>query len=164
MAMETEIVAYFNDKIKAIDKEIAMLLQQDEEMQQTTKLLSSIKGVGTIISAYMIVYTNNFKSFANARKFNCYIGVAPFDHQSGTSLRTRARVSHMANKQLKTLLTLAAFSAIRTDAELKEYYLRRVGEGKKKMDVINAVRSKIVARMFAVTRRQSPYHALPAAA
>ena len=164
VALESEIVTYFNEKIKAIDKEIETLLNQDAEMKQTVALLSSIKGVGVIISAYMIIYTNNFRNFANARKFNCYIGVAPFDHQSGTSLRSRSRVSHLANKQLKTLLTLAAFSAIRTDAELKEYYQRRVGEGKKKMDVINAVRSKIVARMFAVTRRQSPYQAMPAAA
>jgi transposase len=163
-ALEAEIVAYFNEKIKLIDKEIEILLDQDADMKQTVTLLKSIKGVGTIISAYMIIYTNNFKNFANARKFNCYIGVAPFDHQSGTSLRSRSRVSHLANKQLKTLLTLAAFSAIRADGELKEYYQRRVDEGKKKMDVINAVRSKIVARMFAVTRRQSPYHALPAAA
>jgi len=40
----------------------------------------------------------------DSRKLACFCGVAPFPHQSGTSIRGKTRVSHMANKKLKTNL------------------------------------------------------------
>jgi len=76
----------------------------------------------------------------NWRKFACYIGTAPFEHTSGTSVRGKTQVSHLANKQLKKLLHLAAISAIIHNKELRAYYLRRVSGGKSKMSTINVLR------------------------
>ena len=45
----------------------------------------------------------------------------------------------------------------RKEGELKAYYRRKVEEGKNKMSVINALRAKIVARMFAVIKRNEFY-------
>ncbi|HMD01051.1 MAG TPA: IS110 family transposase, partial [Ferruginibacter sp.] len=73
-------------------------------------------------------------------------------------------VSHLANKEAKTFLNLAACCAIRYDPELKQYYEKRVSEGLKKMSCINIIRSKIVARMFAVVKRKTPYQTLQTAA
>jgi len=55
----------------------------------------------------------------------------------------------MANKKIKTLLHLAAISAIRVKGDIQDYYLRKVAEGKHKMSVLNAVRNKIILRIFA---------------
>ena len=41
--------------------------------------------------------------------------------------------------------------------DLKTYFDRKVAEGKNKMTVLNAVRAKIVARMFAVIRNNRMY-------
>jgi transposase len=139
------------------EQDIRNVINADKVLQQTHQLLSSIKGIGFVIAATMISNTHNFTRFKNARKFNCYAGIAPFTHRSGSSIKGRSRVSHLANKESKTMLNLAAMSAIRYDAELKNYYTRKVQEGKNKMACLNAVRSKIVARMFAVIKRQTPY-------
>lgn len=155
--IQQKTIDHYSKLIKAIEKEITKLISSNAELSATCELLRSIKGVGWIIAAYMISCTANFTRFTNARKFNCYAGLAPFKYESGTSLRGRARVSHLANKQAKTLLNLAASSAIRCDQELKDYYRKRVSEGKRKMSCLNIIRSKIVARMFAVVKRQSPY-------
>ena len=53
---------------------------------------------------------------------------------------------------------MAALSAIRMKGELKEYFMRKVEEGKNKMTVINAVRSKIIHRIFAVIRSNEKYN------
>jgi hypothetical protein len=66
-------------------------------------------------------------------------------------------VSHMANKRLKTALHMAALSAMKLDKELKIFYDRKVAEGKSKMSVINAIRNKLIHRIFAVVKRQTPY-------
>lgn len=87
----------------------------------------------------------------------CYCGVVPFEHQSGTSIRYKPRVSVFADKGLKTLLHLAAMSAIRLNNELRVYYRRKVEDGKNKMSVLNAVRNKIIHRIFAVIKNQTMY-------
>lgn len=162
--MHQRLIANLTTEIKLLEKQIRELIKDDKELKQTSELIRSIKGVGEIVATHMICYTNNFKRFNQARKFNCYAGLAPFKYESGTSIRGKARVSHLANKEAKTLLNLAASCAIRCDRELKKYYQKRVAEGMKKMSCLNIIRSKIVARIFAVAKRQTPFVDLSLAA
>jgi hypothetical protein len=66
-------------------------------------------------------------------------------------------VSHRADKSIKSLLQMAdlAVTTRQRSGELKEYYERKVAEGKNKMSVLNAVRAKLVLRMFAVIRNNT---------
>lgn len=152
-----KMINVFTEEIKKVETAIKDLIHNDDRLRKTSDLIQSIKGVGLIVAASMICYTNNFKRFQNARKFNCYAGLAPFTHQSGTTLKGKSRLSHLANKELKTLLNLAAWSAIRHNTELQIYYKRRLTEGMKKMSCMNIIRSKIVSRIFAVAKRETPF-------
>lgn len=162
--IQQQVIAFLGKEINKVETEIKSLISTNDKLSNTCALLRSIKGVGWIIAAYMISCTENFMRFSNARKFNCYAGLAPFKHESGTSIKARSRVSHLANKTAKTLLNLAASCAIRCDQEMKQYYQKRVAEGKRKMDCLNIIRSKIVGRMFAIIKRQTPYLPLAIAA
>lgn len=144
-------------QIKKIEKEIIDLIESDEALKKNYYLLIGIRGIGPVIAANMLSCTHNFTRFANWRKFACYVGIAPFEHTSGTSVKGRTRISQLSNKDIKKLLHLAAISACIHDKELKTYYKRRVAEGKNKMSTLNILRNKIVARMFAVINRQSPF-------
>jgi transposase len=159
---QERIIKVFDKEIMKIETQIKLLISSSQALKTTNELLQSIGGVGWVVAAFMICSTGNFKKFSSARKFNCYAGLAPFKYESGTSIRGRSRVSHLANKQAKTILNLAAFTAIKHDPELKQYYERRVKEGKRKMSCINIVRAKLVSRMFAVAKRQSPYYQIAA--
>lgn len=162
--MQQRLIKALTAEQKLVDKKIMELINSDRELKQTSDLIRSIKGIGKLIAAYMVCCTNNFKRFHKARQFNCYAGLAPFKQESGTSIKGKARVSHLANKEAKSLLTLAACAAIRHDPELKKYYQRRVALGMKKMSCLNIIRSKIVSRIFAVAKRQTPFVILPMAA
>ena len=72
-------------------------------------------------------------------------------------IKGKTRVSHMANKKLKTNLHHAAFNAIKLDPDLKAYYNRKVLDGKSKMSVINAVRFKLLARVVSVVKNDREY-------
>lgn len=150
-------IAYLDAKIKMVEKEILKLIKSDKAVHRNFLLLQTIKGVGKITAAYIIAVTDNFVRFSDPRKFNCYAGLAPFDHQSGKSIRARSRISHLANKTIKCLLRLSAFVAIQYNEELKTYYRARVAEGKSKMSVLNIIGAKLVKIMFAVVKRQTPY-------
>jgi len=143
--------------IKAIEHQIRNLIAEDDELQRLYDLVTSIKGVSLVIGSTMIVHTLGFTAFENARQFATYAGFAPFSRTSGTSVKTPARVSHQANKELKGLLSNGAEVARQHDKELKAYYERRIKEGKCKFKVQNAIRNKLVHRIFAVVKRGTPY-------
>lgn len=151
------LVAHFSKEIKNLEAQIRAVLEQNAGLGENEKLLQTIPGVGPVLSTATIVKTGNFTLFACPRKFCCFCGTAPFEHTSGTSIRKPSRVSHLADKGMKTLLDQAAKSAIQHDAILKQYYERRLQMGKSKMSTINIVRNKIIYRMFAVIKRQSPF-------
>lgn len=118
----------------------------------------SVDGVGRVVATNMIIATEAFTCFDDSRKFNCYAGVAPFSYSSGSSQYSKSKVSHRADKTIKRLLHLAVVAiAHKTGGELKMYYERKVAEGKNRMSVINALRAKIVSRMFAFIKRNEIY-------
>jgi transposase len=157
MQTQLQLVKNFDKQIKKLMVEVETIINQQEPLKQNFQLLQSIKGVGKIVALTAIIKTHNFTRFVNARKFACFCGTAPFEHSSGTSIKKKSRVSDLADKQMKTLLDLTAKSAIQYDKELREYYLRRTEGGKSKMSTINVVRNKIIYRMFAVIKRQTPF-------
>lgn len=152
-----EAITFLSAQIKTIELAMSQLVKEDRELQKNHGLLTSINGVGDIIAINMLVATNNFQSFDNARKFACFAGIAPFEHTSGSSVRGRTSVSKLGNRAIKTLLSSAASIAIVHDKELKSYYQKRLEKGKNKRSTLNIVRNKIVHRMFAVVKRETPF-------
>jgi transposase len=144
------------DRIDNIDKEIKELIRSDKELSKNFDLATSVKGVGLVIAAFMLVTTNNFTSFENGRKYACYCGIAPFENSSGKH-HGGARISHLANKRVKALLSSGANVASMWDPEIKAYYDRKIKEGKHHKLIINSIRCKLVNRVFAVVNRQTPY-------
>jgi transposase len=157
MLCQIRMVQQFEKEIKKIELEIDTLIDANPSIKQNQSLLMSIKGIGKVLSLETIIKTRNFTCFHSARKFACFCGTAPFPYDSGTSIKKRTKVDHQADKRMKTLLDLSAKTAIQYDKELKEYYLRRTANGKSKMSTINIVRNKILYRMFAVVKRQTPF-------
>ena len=152
------LIKELTEAITQIEEEIQKIMESDETLSNQHKLLCSVDGVGEQTAVKMIVETNAFQDFTNPRKFCCHAGVAPFSYTSGSSQRSKNRVSHRADKSIKVLLHMAALiAATRMNGELHEYYLRKVAEGKNKMSVLNAVRAKLVYRMFAVIRNKQAY-------
>src|SRR5688572_8931195 len=143
--------------IKQADKQIADLIKSDENLRNLSRLVTSVHGVGMVTCSALLVKTNEFQDFTEAKKFACTAGLAPFDHSSGKSIRGKTRVSHRAHKDLKTLLHMCAVGCIGRKGEYQDYFERKVAAGKNKMLVINAVRNKIVHRIFAVVRNQVMY-------
>jgi len=139
------------------DKAMEAIIQADEELKRLFGLVSSVSGVGKVTATQMLITTNEFKDITEAKKFAAYAGIAPYPHESGL-YKGKARVSHMANKKMKTLLHLAALSAIQFNADLKVFYERKVNQQKKnKMSVINAVRNKLILRIFACVNQNRKY-------
>lgn len=153
----TQVLNKLSQQISRIEKRIECIIAKDPELKKNYELLQSIKGVGPVVALATLIKTGNFSKFSSARKFACYCGTAPFEHSSGTSIRGRTRVSHLADKGMKSLLEMSARTAIQHNPEIKVFYQKRLAQGKSKSSTLNIIRNKIISRMFAVIRRQEPY-------
>jgi transposase len=162
----TFILSSLQQQLKAVKEQIRKVNQQLKELLQApelepqAKLLCSVPGVGLLIAAHMIAYSEGFTKFPSWRKFACYIGTAPFRRQSGSSIRGKTATSPIANRRLKGLMTIGAVNMLKRDTEYKRYYQRKVKQGKPHMLILNTIRNKLLSRIFAVIRRNSPYVAL----
>lgn len=157
LSSQLNLIEELKKQIQKIEHEIKDYINKDAELSRLFKLVTSVKGVGLILGTSLLVYTNCFVAFDDWRKFASYSGIAPFDYQSGSSIKGRKRVHRFANKKLKSLLSNAATTSIQFNPEMKLYYERRIQQGKSKMSTINIIRNKIVSRVFAVVKRGTPY-------
>lgn len=157
LAVTKNSIEAIEKDIKKVDKQIKDIIDNDNDLKNNYELITSISGIGPVTAVYVMVATNEFKNFTEAKRFACHAGVVPFPYRSGTSIKGKNRISHKADKKLKRLLHLSAVTAIRIKGELQDYYKRKVEEGKHKMAVLNAIRNKLILRIFAVVQRNTKY-------
>ena len=157
LARMEKMTKMFTDQIKSIEVAIRTLIRSDESVDKNFELLLTIPGIGMINAITIIIATGNFTRFQTARQYAKFSCVCPLSKQSGTSVRGGNHVSQAGHNELKSILTEAARSAIIHDTQLRSYYERKRAEGKTHGCVMNAVKFKLICRMFAVVQRKSPY-------
>jgi transposase len=148
---------HLTKRIKELEDKMNQIIKNDPQLKELYRLTTSVIGVGKVTAIQLLIATEGFTKFDTAKQLACYCGVVPFENSSG-KFKGKARVSKMANKALKTALHMCALSALRVEGELRTYYLRKVAEGKNKMSVINALRNKIIQRIFACVKNKILYN------
>lgn len=139
------------------ERKMQAIIKENQEISRQNELIQTVPGVGPQTAIYLIVTTKCFKSFSNWRKMACYAGVAPFEYSSGSSIKGRTKVHQLADKKMKSLLTMCALNAKKYDKEIAIYFQRKVKEGKKPILVMNAIKCKVLSRVFATVKRGTPY-------
>lgn len=143
--------------IKLIEAELLKMVKQDGSIFTSYNRMLSVPGIGKITAIFIICCTNNFVIKVTGKQLSNYAGVVPFENTSGTSVKGRSKVHFMANKELKALLTMGALSAIQAYPEFKDYYERKIKEGKKHLQVLNAIKNKMLLRVAAVINQEKDY-------
>jgi transposase len=142
--------------IKQIEEQITRLIESKAALLANYRIITSIKGIGPVNAWMTIAYTENFTSFPDARHYAVFVGVIPFEHTSGTSIKGRRRTSPLAHKELKQELNMAARAAIEYDPEIRAYAERKL-QKKGYGLVLNNVKFKLILRMFSLVKRQEMY-------
>lgn len=143
--------------IKEIETLIRAEIKSEPALGAQVKRIKTVPGIGDVTAWMITIKTEGFQRLTDPRKLACFAGVVPFEQQSGTSLKTKPRVSKMADMALKSVLQMAAMRAVRMKNDLQAYYLRKVEEGKNKMSVLNAVRNKLIHIAMALIKNQTNY-------
>lgn len=152
-----EAINGITKSIKVIEAQMKAILKGSASLMQNYKLLLSVPGIGPVTATYIICCTANFAGKPSGKQLACYSGLAPFKRESGTSIKGKPKVHKMANKELKRLLHQGARAAVQHNTEYRQYYERKIAEGKHDLSVMNAIKNKIILRAVAVVNNQRPY-------
>jgi len=145
------------ESLKIVEKQIRQVIGENAAIKNNYDLLISIPAIGHLTAVYLICCTCNFTNKVSGKQLASYGGVVPFGNRSGSSIKGRDKVSNMANKDLKKLLSMCAITAIRVYPEFRNYYDRKLNEGKHEQSVLNAIKSKLALRAVAVINKQKKY-------
>lgn len=117
-------------------------------------LLRSVPGIAGLTASYILAEVGDLKRFSSLKKFASYVGFVPGMQQSGAKTITTGATPR-ANRHIRNLIIEAAWIAVRTDPVMQNYY--RSHPGKNSKAVIFKVGRKLLSRILAVIKTQTPY-------
>ena len=103
--------------------------------------LCDIRGVGPIGAAIILGAVGDIARFPTPAHFASYNATAPIDASSGE--RKRHRLNPRGNRKLNHALHIAAVSQLRYPGEGRDYYDKKVAEGKTSKEAIRALKRRI---------------------
>jgi transposase len=138
-----------------LQDEIAQLLRSDSEWAATTYYLLSIKGIGPITAAWLLVATLNFTTCQTVEQSVAFAGLAPYARRSGTSLNRTRGVGRGGHARLRSALYMAAIASVRSNPIIRHFYHRLRQRGKPAQVALCACARKLILVAWAVvTKRQ----------
>lgn len=86
-----------------------------------------------------------------------YAGLCPREHQSGSSVRKRTRLSKQGNSHLRKALYFPAVSAVQWNEPVRAHYERMREKGKGKMVSLGAAMRKLLMICYGVLKNRQPF-------
>lgn len=153
-------LSLIEEEMAISERQIARLLESPRFAAPAT-LLRTAPGVGPIVSATVLAEIGDFARFPDAKAIGRYAGLTPRVFASGGKER-HGRISKTGPRYLRWVLQQAAWTAIRTDAQIKQRWLKIArGSGKKAAAV--AIARQLLVALWQMVRHNAPYRAHQAA-
>jgi transposase len=152
-----QLTVHLQEQIRRIEQELRRLIDQDPSFRRTLLLLLTVPGVGLLLASHLLILAYSSNQPLEPRHLAGYIGIAPYEHLSGQSVRRRTRSRGYGPAALRNLLRLAARSVSTHQPSFRQYYQRKLAEGKLKPVAFNNVANKLLKIICAVLRSGTPY-------
>lgn len=156
VARKQQLIDSFDAQIKAINKELGIWLDMSEWASQVQCLLT-IKGIGLLSTAWLLILTNGFSTCEDAEQLASYLGLVPHPLHSGSSRRSHRRVGHSGHARARRVLHQAAVSAAQYNPAVKAFYHRLLSNGKSVKLARCAAARKLVHIVFGVATSGKPF-------
>jgi transposase len=143
-------------KIKNIEKEIKNLLLSDKVIAAKYLCLISIPGVALLLASELLVLTNSFTKTVNHKEIASYLGICPHENSSGSIIK-RPRSAGYGHPRIRKLIYLASCSVRTHNQDFRNYFLRKVSEGKKERMIINNIANKLIKLICGVIKSGKPF-------
>jgi transposase len=156
LASLAQMIGTLDNERQQLEKLIQEHIDSHQQLKGNKGLLESIPGVGKVIATRMLMVIGS-RQFDSAGQCAAYLGLIPVQHESGSSVKGRSRLSKAGNPTIRAKLYMAAVVATTYNPDIKAQYLRLTRNGKSKMSALGAAMRKLVQICFGVLKHQQPY-------
>lgn len=151
------VLATLDEQIAAIEREIAKDVDDDPTLRQQRELLASIPGVGDKTIANFLSHYGGELRFQKTRQAVAFAGLDTREHQSGSSVRGKARLSKTGHSSIRRALYMPAVTAMTRTAWGRRFAERLLAAGKPKKLILGALMRKILAIAYGVLKSGKPF-------
>ena len=152
-----ENIRRLGEDIKAIDEAIKKLMGQDPTLKEKGNLVDRVPGVGLLLTANLMVITSGFSEHVDPKSLAAYIGICPYEHESGTSVKRKPTSDRHGTGRLRKLLYLASLSVRTHNQQFEKYFYRKVAEGKPQRLVLNNIANRLLRIICATVKSGTPF-------
>jgi len=157
-----KVEAALKQTLETVEQNLQQLEEElndlsDEEHEEQLKLITSVVGIGTKTANLLLTATGGLQNFDQARQLSKFIGVVPYSHDSGTSIKIKGSITKKGNRTLRASLYMAARSAKRFNFACKELYERLRAKGKPHKIAMVAIMNKLIKQVFGVVSSKKEF-------
>jgi transposase len=153
----TEHIAFLDAEIKRTESLIHDQINEHPTLKEQRELLVSIPGIGETTAAKLLAEILDVKLYKSARQLAAFAGLVPRLHESGSSIKRKARLSKTGAPRLRKALYFPAIAAIKYNPYIKAMSQRLLQRGKCPMQIIGAAMRKLVHIAYGVLKSGKPF-------
>lgn len=148
-------IAFLDKEIERIEKALKALINADSTLTEKVNRLSGVKGIGDITALTLIADLPELGQLTN-KEISALVGVAPFCRDSGTLKGKRTIWGGRA--QVRSILYMAALSAVQYNHPIKAFYNRLLKNGKTKKVALVACMRKLLTVANSMLRNNTEWN------
>jgi len=152
-----EHISFLGEEIDALKKDIADLIKKDPNLKAKSDLLRSIPGIGEATIAAVLSELSLFENCDRVRKVVAYIGLAPREFTSGSSIKGRPRLSKVGSARMRKALYMPSLVSMQYNPVIIGFCQRLAKKEKNGKVIVCAVMRKLVHLIFGVLKSGRPF-------
>ena len=142
---------------KEVLTEIEQVINANAELKEKVRKITTIPGIGLMTATTVIGETDGFNHVKNKRQLVSYAGYDIINHESGTSVKTKARISKRGNRNIRKAMHMPALTSIRREVNSKNLFIRLVTRTGIKMKGVVAVQRKLLVLIYTLWKKDTEY-------
>lgn len=151
-------IEFLDKQIKEVEEIISNHIKGHKDLNDKSKLLDSIPGVGEKTIGVILAFLS-VEKFDSAKQVAAFVGLNPKPRQSGSSVLGVGRISKTGDADLRKAFYMPAVVSIRFNPIIKDFAERLSGTGKSKMVIVIAAMRKLLHIIYGVLKNEAPFNA-----
>jgi len=152
-----EHISFLDEEIAALKKEIADIIKKNPDLKTKSDLLRSIPGVGEATTAAILSELSLFQRCDNVRKVVAFIGLAPREFTSGSSVKGKPRICKTGQARMRKALYMPSLVSMQYNPIIIDFCRRLTNKAKNGKVIVCAAMRKLVHIIFGVLKSGRPF-------
>lgn len=152
-----ELIDELDQQIESVEDQITTLIDNDPDLRQRQRLLTSISGIGEGTAALILGEVPRLEEFRDAKAVAAFAGLSSRTRSSGTSVRGRGAICKIGNSRLRRALWWPAIVGMTHNPSLRALASRLRQAGKPNKKIIIAAMRKLLILAYGVLKSGRPF-------